>query len=370
MASPYKFKKYGKCGTEVSELFPHLAERVDDLCFMRSVFTTSNNHSPAIFQMNSGNMRPGNPSLGSWVTFGLGSENENLPSYIVMYDWRGGPIGGAPNWASGFMPAAFQGTPFRSGNMPIVDLNPPKWVDPHLQRAEIDFIQKLNQEHQERHAGNSDLDARIASYELAFQMQTHAPEAVDISKESEATKKLYGIGEKTTDYFGRQCLVARRLIERGVRFVQLYSGGGHQQESWDAHYGLHENHSLHCAETDKPMAGLIDDLKARGLLDSTLVIWGGEFGRMPISQSGIGRDHNPHGFTMWLAGGGVKGGQVIGATDEFGYKAEVEPYSVHDIHATILHAMGLDHRKLNYYYGGRDQRLTNFGGDPILKVFA
>jgi hypothetical protein len=370
MASPYKFKKHGQCGAEVSELYPRLAQTVDDLCLVRSVYTTSNNHSPAIFQMNMGTMRPGNPSLGSWLTYGLGSENENLPAYIVMYDWRGGPIGGAPNWSSGFMPAAYQGTSFRSGNTPIVDLNPPRWVDPHLQRRELDFVQKMNQEHLARHAGLSDLDARIAAYELAFQMQTHAPEAVDLSKESEATKKLYGIGEKPTDYFGKQCLTARRLVERGVRFIQLYSGGGHQQESWDAHYGLHENHSLHCAETDKPMAGLIADLKSRGLLDSTLVVWGGEFGRMPISQSGIGRDHNPHGFTMWLAGGGVIGGQTIGATDEYGYKAEVEPYSVHDMHATILHAMGLDHRKLTYYYGGRDQRLTNFGGDPILKVFA
>lgn len=371
MASPYQFKKYGQSGIEVSELYPTLATNcIDDMCVIRSLYTNINNHSPAIFQMNSGNLRPGNPSLGSWVTYGLGSENENLPAYIVMYDWRGGPIGGAPNWSAGFMPAAYQGTSFRAGNKPIVDLNPPKWVDPHLQRAEIDFIQQLNQEHLAQHAGNSDLDARIASYELAFQMQTHAPEAVDITNESAATKKLYGIGEKTTDYFGRQCLIARRLVERGVRFIQLYSGGGHQQESWDAHYGLHENHPLHCAETDRPMAGLMQDLKSRGLLDSTLIVWGGEFGRMPISQSGIGRDHNPHGFTMWLAGGGIKGGQAIGATDEFGYKAEVEPYSVHDLHATILHALGLDHRKLTYYYGGRDQRLTNFGGDPILKVFA
>ena len=370
MASPYKFKKHGQSGIEVSELYPHIAQKVDDLCMVRSVYTTSNNHSPAIFQMNSGNMRPGNPSLGSWLTYGLGSENENLPAYIVMYDWRGGPIGGASNWSSGFMPAAYQGTSFRSGGTPIADLNPPKWVDPHLQRQEIDFVQKLNQQHQATHPGNSDLDARIASYELAFQMQTHAPEAMDLSKESDATKKLYGVGEKPTDYFGKQCLIARRMVERGVRFIQLYSGGGHQQESWDAHYGLHENHSLHCAETDKPMAGLIADLKTRGLLDSTLVVWGGEFGRMPISQSGIGRDHNPHGFTMWFAGGGVKGGQVIGATDEYGYKAEVEPYSVHDLHATILHAMGLDHRKLTYYYGGRDQRLTNFGGDSVLKMFA
>jgi Protein of unknown function (DUF1501) len=370
MASPYKFKKHGQAGIDVSELYPHLAQCVDNLTMIRSLHTTSNNHSPAIFQMNSGNMRPGNPSLGSWVTYGLGSFNENLPAYIVMYDWRGGPIGGAPNWSAGFMPAAYQGTSFRSNGIPIVDLNPPKWVDAHQQRAEVDFIQRLNQAHLAARPGNSDLDARIASYELAFQMQTHALEAVDTSKESAETFKLYGIGEKTTDYFGRQCLIARRLVERGVRFVQLYSGGGHQQESWDAHYGLDENHPLHCAETDKPMAGLLRDLKAHGLLESTLVVWGGEFGRMPISQSAIGRDHNPHGFTMWLAGGGVKGGQVIGATDEFGYKAVEEPYSVHDLHATILHAMGLDHRKLTYYYGGRDQRLTNFGGDPILKVFA
>jgi hypothetical protein len=370
MASPYEFKKHGQSGIEISELFPHLARRADDLCLLRSIYTTSNNHSPAIFMMNSGNMRPGNPSLGSWFGYGLGSVNENLPAYIVMYDWRGGPIGGAPNWSAGFMPAAYQGTAFRAGSTPIVDLTPPKWVDTRRQRAEVDFIQQLNQEHLETHPSNSDLDARIASYELAFQMQTHAPEAVDLTKESEATKKLYGIGEKTTDYFGRQCLVARRLVERGVRFIQLYSGGGHQQESWDAHYGLDENHRLHCAETDLPMAGLLADLKARGLLDSTLVVWGGEFGRMPISQSAIGRDHNPHGFTMWLAGGGIKGGQVIGATDEFGYKAVEEPYAVHDVHATLLHALGLDHRKLTYYYGGRDQRLTNFGGDPILKVFA
>ena len=370
MASPYEFKRHGESGTDVSELYPHLAGCVDELCLIRSLHTTSNNHSPAIFQMNSGVSRPGNPALGCWVTYGLGSVNENLPAFIVMYDWRGGPIGGAPNWSAGYMPAAFQGTSFRSTGTPIVDLQPPKWVDPHMQRAEVDFIQKLNQEHAERHPGMSDLDARIASYELAFQMQTHAPEAVDISKESEATRRLYGIDEKTTDYFGRQCLIARRLVERGVRFVQLYSGGGHQQQSWDAHYGLDENHRLHCAETDKPMAGLIRDLRARGLLDSTLVVWGGEFGRMPISQSAIGRDHNPHGFTMWLAGGGLKGGLVIGATDEFGYRAVEEPHPVADVHATILHALGVDHRKLTYYYGGRDQRLTNFGGDPILKMFA
>jgi hypothetical protein len=370
MASPYKFARHGQSGIDVSELYPCLARRVDDVALIRSMYTDSNNHSPAIFQMNSGVIRPGSPSLGSWVTYGLGSVSENLPAFIVMYDWRGGPIGGAPNWSAGFMPAAFQGTPFRSEGAPIVDLRPPAWVDLHLQRAEVDLVQKLDREHLAAHPGESDLDARIASYELAFRMQTAAPEAVDIAGESAETRALYGLDDKTTGYFGRQCLIARRLVERGVRFVQLYSGGGHQQQSWDAHYGLDENHRLHCAETDRPMAGLLEDLKRRGLLETTLVVWGGEFGRMPISQSAIGRDHNPHGFSMWLAGGGVKGGQILGATDELGYRAVEEPCSTHDLHATILRCLGLDHRKLTYYYGGRDQRLTNFGGEPVLKLLA
>jgi hypothetical protein len=369
MASPYEFKRHGQSGIAISELFPHLGTVADELCVIKSLHSLSNNHSPAIFLMNSGNIRPGNPSLGSWVTYGLGTENQNLPAFIVMYDWRGGPIGGSPNWSSGFMPAAFQGTSFRPGNTPIVDLVPPKWVDPQLQRREVDLIQQLNREHRERQSRHGDLDARIASYELAFQMQTHAPEAVDLSSETPATRQLYGIDEKHTDFFGRQCLTARRLVERGVRFIQLYHGGGHQQESWDAHFGLDENHRLHCKETDLPITGLLRDLKARGLLDSTLVVWGGEFGRMPMSESGIGRDHNNYGFTMWMAGGGIQGGQSLGETDEFGLKAAVDPYSVHDLHATILHAMGLHHQKLTYYFGGRNQQLTNFGGDPILKVF-
>lgn len=369
MASPYEFKRHGQSGIAISELFPHLGTVADELCVIKSLHSLSNNHSPAIFLMNSGNIRPGNPSLGSWVTYGLGTENQNLPAFIVMYDWRGGPIGGSPNWSSGFMPAAFQGTSFRPGNTPIVDLVPPKWVDPQLQRREVDLIQQLNREHRERQSRHGDLDARIASYELAFQMQTHAPEAVDLSSETPATRQLYGIDEKHTDFFGRQCLTARRLVERGVRFIQLYHGGGHQQESWDAHFGLDENHRLHCKETDLPITGLLRDLKARGLLDSTLVVWGGEFGRMPMSESGIGRDHNNYGFTMWMAGGGIQGGQSLGETDEFRLKAAVDPYSVHDLHATILHAMGLHHQKLTYYFGGRNQQLTNFGGDPILKVF-
>ncbi|MEW5976051.1 MAG: DUF1501 domain-containing protein [Acidobacteriota bacterium] len=370
MASPYRFKKHGQSGIEVSELYPHLAACVDDLAVVRSLYTDSNNHSPAIFQMNSGVIRPGSPSLGSWVTYGLGSSNQNLPAFVVMYDWRGGPIGGAPNWSAGFMPAAYQGTPFRASGAPIVDLEPPSFVDPHLQRAQVEFIEQMNRDHQRDRPGDSDLEARIASYELAFQMQTHAPEATDLSQESAETKALYGMNHEMTEYFGKQCLVARRLVERGVRFVQIYSGGGHQQQSWDAHYGLDENHRLHCAETDKPMAGLLRDLKRRGLLESTLVVWGGEFGRMPVSQSAIGRDHNPHGFTMWLAGGGIKPGQVLGATDEFGYKAAEDPHSVHDLHATILRCLGLDHRLLTYYYGGRDQRLTNLGGDPILRLLS
>jgi uncharacterized protein DUF1501 len=368
MASPYQFQKYGESGIEVSELFPNVATCVDDLAVIRSMYTDSNNHSPAIFQMNSGVIRPGSPSLGSWVTYGLGTSNLNLPAFIVMYDWRGGPIGGAPNWSAGFMPAAYQGTPFRGTGQPIVDLQPPPDVDPQLQRRQVDFVERLNREHLLQHPGDSDLEARIATYELAFQMQTHAPEAVDLSKETDETRQLYGMDDSQTQYFGRQCLIARRLVERGVRFIQLYSGGGHQQQSWDAHYGLDENHRLHCAETDKPIAGLLKDLKRRGLLSSTLVVWGGEFGRMPISQSAIGRDHNPYGFTMWLAGGGVKGGQVIGATDELGYRAVDQPHSVHDLHATMLHCLGLDHRKLTFYYGGRDQRLTNLGGEPILKL--
>ncbi len=371
MASPYKFKKYGHGGVDISELYSNLGSVADELCVIRSLYCLSNNHSPAIFQMNSGNIRPGNPSLGSWVTYGLGTENQNLPAYIVMYDWRGGPIGGAPNWSSGFMPAAFQGTSFRPGATPIVDLNPPKWVDPHLQRQEIDLIQKLNQEHREQHAKNSDLDARIASYELAFQMQSHAPEAVDLTKESEATKKLYGIGEKHTDFFGKQCLTARRLVERGVRFIQLYHGGGHQQESWDAHFGIDENHRLHCAETDIPMTGLIKDLKARGLLDSTLIVWGGEFGRMPTHQEGsTGRDHNPDAFTVWMMGAGVKGGVSYGATDEFGRRSVENVSTVYDFYATVLHLLGLDHERLTYYHNGTNRRLTDVHGHVIREVLA
>jgi hypothetical protein len=322
MPSPWGFKKYGQCGMDVSELFPHIAQKVDEIAFIRSMYALSNDHAPALFQMNTGSVLAGHPSMGSWITYGLGTENQNLPAFVVFTDWRGGPIGGPPNWGNGYMPAAFQGTPFRSSGDPIVDLRPPADVSPDRQRRWLDLLGRLNDEHLQRNPEDSELSARIASYELAYRMQTHATRAVALTEESDATKRLYGLDEQSTEFFGRQCLIARRLVEKGVRFVQLYSGGGNFTESWDAHFDLKYNHELHCKETDKPLAGLLADLKARGLLDTTLVIWHGEFGRMPISQRMNGRDHNPYGFTIWLAGGGIKGGSIVGATDEYGYRAE------------------------------------------------
>ena len=370
MPSPWKFAKHGQSGMDVSELFPHMAKKVDDIALVRSMYCTSNDHAPALFQMNTGSIQGGYPSMGSWVTYGLGTENQNLPAFVVFSDWRGGPIGGAPNWGNGFMPAAFQGTPFRSSGDPIVDLKPPTDMTPERQRSWLKLLESLNQKHLARNPEDYELSARIQSYELAFQMQTVATEAVDLNRESEATRKLYGVGDQPTDYVGRQCLMARRLVERGVRFVQVYSGGGNFTESWDAHWDLELNHGMHCAETDKPMAGLLTDLKSRGLLDSTLVVWHGEFGRMPISQKMNGRDHNPHGFAVWLAGGGIKGGTVHGATDEYGYAAVEDRHSVNDLHATVLHQLGLNHEKLTYPYNGRDMRLTDVSGDVIREIIS
>ncbi|MBM3814038.1 MAG: DUF1501 domain-containing protein [Acidimicrobiia bacterium] len=370
MPSSWGFQKYGQCGMDVSELFPHLAQKVDDIAFIRSMYCLSNDHGPALFQMNTGTVLSGHPSMGSWITYGLGSESENLPGFIVFTDYRGGPIGGAPNWGNGYMPAAFQGTQFRSAGDPIVDLNPPKDVPRERQRDWLDFIARLNARHQVKNPLDSELSARIASYELAYRMQVHAAEAVDLNKESEATRKLYGLDEERTKYFGRQALMAARLVERGVRFVQIYSGGGNFQESWDAHWDLKANHEMHCGETDQPLAALITDLKARGLLDSTLIIWHGEFGRMPISQRLDGRDHNPHAFTVWLAGGGIKGGSIHGTTDEFGYRAAENRSSVNDLHATILHLLGLDHEKLTYPHLGRQMRLTDVSGNVIREILA
>lgn len=366
--SPYSFKKYGQAGIDISEKFPELAKHADELCILRSLHCESNNHAPALFQMNTGFLLPGRPSFGAWATYGLGSESDKLPACVVMWDHRGGPIGGAQNWTAGFLPAAYQGTPLRSVGDPIVDLKPPSHISPEQQKARLNLIAQLNEEHLKRHPGESELAARIHSYELAYRMQMSAPEVVNLDAEPEHIRRQYGLEEERTAYFGKQCLLARRLVERGVRFVQLYSGGGHQQESWDAHFGIKENHDLHCAETDKPIAGLLADLKQRGLLDSTLVIWGGEFGRMPTNQGSVGRDHNPRGFTMWLAGGGSKPGTIYGGTDEFGYQAVDNPMSLPDLHATCLHLLGLDHKKLTFFHQGRDMRLTDVSGEVVTAV--
>jgi hypothetical protein len=370
MPSPWKFKQYGQSGAAVSELFPEVAQHVDDLAIIRSMYAVSNDHGPALYQMNTGTLLAGHPSVGSWLTYGLGTENENLPGYVVFTDHRGGPINGAPNWGNGFMPAAYQGTQFRSIGDPIVDLKPPKEMTPERQRKWLDLLQSFNREHLQQNPNDNELSARIQSYELAYRMQSSATEAIDISKETEADRRLYGLGEAPTQNFGRQALMARRLIERGVRMVQIYSGGGNHEPTWDQHWSLRKFHGQHAAETDKPIAGLIKDLKSRGLFDDTLIIWHGEFGRMPISQRLDGRDHNPDGFTVWMAGAGVKGGTIVGATDHFGYKAVENRKSVYDFHATILHLMGMDHTKLTYEHNGRNMRLTDVQGEVIKEVLA
>jgi hypothetical protein len=368
MKSPFAFRKYGKSGIEVSDLFPHVGQCVDDICFVRSIYGDSNNHAPALFEMNTGAILQGAPSMGSWVTYGLGSENQNLPGFVVMLDSRGGPIGGAPNWASGYMPATYQGTVFRTAGTAILDLKPGKGVSDASQRSDLDFLGNLNKEHMKSRPGDTDLEARISAYELAYRMQMAAPEAVDVSKETEEVKALYGLDKPETAEFGRKCLMARRLVERGVRFIQLYSGGGHGDDTWDAHGDIVGNHKKHAGSTDKPIAGLLMDLKRRGLLDSTLVVWAGEFGRMPISQGGSGRDHNPGVQTVWMAGGGVRGGQAIGSSDEVGYKTGEDPYHIRDLHATILRCVGLDDIRLTYLFNGRFQRLTVNGGNLIKKA--
>lgn len=370
MGSPRTFARHGECGMEISDLYPYLARRADDLCVVRSMYADSFAHGSALIQMNTGSLFQGKPCLGSWTTYGLGTVNRDLPAFVVLLDPRGGPIGGAPNWGAGYMPATYQGTRFRVQGDPILNLAPRAPMTRQEQRAQLDFLGKLNASHQAGRAHETDLAARIASYELAYRMQATAPEAVDLASESEETKRLYGLDEEKTADFGRKCLMARRLVERGVRFVQIYSGGGHLDQNWDAHSGVDKNHDLHCGETDKPMAGLLVDLKRRGLLDETLIIWSGEFGRMPTSQNGTGRDHNPKGFTAWLAGGGVKGGTVVGATDELGYAAVENPVHVHDLHATVLHLLGLDHTILTYFHGGREQRLTDVHGRIVSEVLA
>ena len=365
LASQRTWKQHGQSGTWVSDWLPHTAAMVDEIAVLRSCYADGINHSAGLCQMNTSSTLSGRPSLGAWVTYGLGSENQNLPAFVVMQDNASTVINGPRNWGSGFMPALYQGTRITAGGEPIANLATPDGVTAGQQRGKLDFLNTLNRSHASTRQFQTELEARIASYELAFRMQAEAPEAVDLSKETEATQKLYGLDGKETSEFGRMCLLSRRLVERGVRFVQLYHGAG---SKWDSHSKLEENHARLCREMDRPVAGLLRDLKSRGLLDQTLVVWGGEFGRTPMSEKGDGRDHNPTGFTMWMAGGGVKGGQNIGATDEVGLHATEDRLHVHDLHATILWLMGLDHMDLIYKYKGRPERPTINEGEPFTKI--
>jgi len=367
LADRREWKQHGQSGLWVSDWLPHTAECVDDLAVIRSCWGDGLNHANGVGQMNTGSILGGRPSLGAWLSYGLGTENQNLPAFTVLCDNNGQVIGGPRNWGPGFMPALYQGVRLGPATEPFPNLNPPRGISEEQQRGKLSLLSELNRSHAIARPQYTELDARIRSYELAFRMQAEAPAAVDLSKESEVTKQLYGLDKDETAVLGRNCLLARRLVEQGVRFVQLYSGTG---SKWDAHSKIEQNHSELCRAVDKPIAALLKDLKARGLLESTLVVWGGEFGRTPMSEKGDGRDHNPTGFTMWMAGGGVKGGQVIGETDELGLHAVKDRLHVHDIHATILWLMGLDHTKLIYRHQGRPERLTLNEGEPYKRIAA
>jgi hypothetical protein len=367
----WKFKQYGQCGKHVSDLFPNLARHVDDITFIHSMTADSPIHGSAMLMMNCGSVISGKPSLGSWVNYGLGSVNEDLPGYVVMLDNSGGPISGAKNWTSGYMPASYAGTVFRSQGDPILNLKNAHNMPRSEQRTLLDYLNTMNREHLGLREDQSDLSSRIASYELAYRMQSTAPEAIDLDSEPEHIKKLYGMDESRTQDFGRKCMLARRLVERGVRFIQIYSGGAHNDANWDAHGNLEKNHNFHAGNTDKPIAGLIEDLKQRGMLDETLIVWGGEFGRQPTAEyaKGTGRDHNAYGFTMWMAGGGIKGGVSYGETDELGAAAVKNRLHVRNLHATVLDRMGLDPNNLSYFYGGLDQKLVGVeGAEPIRDI--
>ncbi len=366
------FKPGGKSGLPVSDFFPKVRDHADKLAVIRSCHTDSHAHGSALVAMNTGKTFIGRPSLGSWAVYGLGTVNQDLPGYVVLMDKRGGPISGQPNWGSGFMSAAYSGTLFRPTGDPILDLRGPAHVTKDAQREQLDLLAKLNQEHLDARPGGRDLLARMNSYELAYRMQSATPEAVDLAKETKQTLESYGVGQQPTDEFGRNCLIARRLVERGVRFVQLYSGGGHLEDTWDAHQSIEKNHGQHAKEVDQPIAALLGDLEKRGLLDETLVIWGGEFGRMPFSEGKgePGRNHNPYGFSMWMAGGGVKGGITHGATDELGFEAVEKKVHLHDLHATILHLLGFDHEQLTYFHQGRHERLTDVYGNVVKDIIA
>jgi len=376
LASKRQWAQHGQSGLWCSDILPNVARKIDKLAFIKSLYADSFAHGSAMIQMNSGRVIQGYPSLGSWLHYGLGDLNQNLPGYVVMLDPRGGPISGAANWSSGFMPATHQGTLFRASGQPILNLDSAAAFPSAMQRDFVQTANALNAKHLAAHPGYSELQARIASYELAFQLQSTAPEALDLAQESAATKEMYGLNDPKTDHplalgpapFGRQCLIARRLVERGVRFVQIYHGGGHQQQNWDAHNGVEENLQIHGPEIDKPIAALLTDLEQRGRLDETLIVWGGEFGRQPVSQGDKGgRDHNPKGFTYFLAGGGVKAGTSYGETDELGHEAVTNRHHIRDLHATILHLMGLDPNKLSYFYGGLNQRLVGVTGAEVIQ---
>jgi hypothetical protein len=366
MASRRTFAQHGDSGLWVSDWYPHIAKVADEIALVRSCWADGVNHVGSVCQMNTGSILAGRPSLGAWVTYGLGTENQDLPAFVVMVD-AAEPVGGPRNWGNAWLPATFQGTPFRPDGPPILHLAPPKDISDRRQRAKLDLIADLDRRHAETRADDSRLSARIAAYELAYRMQSEAPDAIDLANESEETKALYGLDDPRCKGFGAMCLRARRLVERGVRFVQLYCGSGSQ---WDAHRDLEGNHGKLCPRSDKPVAALIQDLKRRGLLDQTLVVWGGEFGRTPMTEGTDGRDHNPYGFSMFFAGGGIKPGITYGATDEFGLYAVEDKVHVHDLHATMLHVLGLDHLRLTFLRDGREERLTINGGKVVKGLLA
>ena len=367
LGSVKPFRQHGQSGLEMSDFLPHLARHADSLCVLRGCHGDSVNHPQSVYQMNTGSILMGKPSVGSWVAYGLGTENRDMPAFVVLPDPRGGLKGGPPAWGNGFLPATYQGTTLRPGTTPNLNLKPPASRSPQRQGDLASFIQRFNREHLARRDNDDALMARLHAYELAFRMQAAAPEVVDLSRENTPTKNLYGLDQKETAEFGIRCLLARRMLERGVRFVQLYSGdtGG-----WDAHKNVLQNHTTWCRRTDAPIAGLFDDLKARGLWEDTLIIWGGEFGRMPMSEQGTGRDHNPWGYSVVLAGGAVKGGVAYGGTDPIGLRAEHNKVHVHDLHATILHILGLDHERLTVKRHGRDERLTDVAGNLVREILS
>lgn len=364
LASPFRFRKHGQGGIEFSEIIPHTASCADDIAVIRSMHTEHNNHEQALWMMHTGRIVSGRPTLGAWVNYALGSENRNLPAYVVLRNDSSLPIDGTRNWSSGFLPPRYQGVHFRHSGTPVLYLQPSAPVPPAAQQLRGDLLRQLNEEHLAQNPAIApDLEARLASYEMAGRMQIHAGDALDLNQETAQTQALYGIGQSPTDSYGRRCLIARRLVERGVRFVQIFVEG----QIWDTHSNNAEGTRNCCNQTDKPVAALLKDLKRRGLLDSTLVIWGGEFGRTPVSQSGAGRDHHKQGFSVWLAGGGIKGGQAYGATDDLGYHAVENRVMVADLHATVLHLLGLDHRRLTYNVHGRDERLTDVYEASVLQ---